>query len=133
MLYLTKPLIFYILEKKMLPSWTSISTNVEFERLEFFMNQRNVFIKVHRKLRFAIIKIRKQILFSGNVPFSTEMFKQLIDKFQVRKDYAATTFLFYIISILQETSSWSYTIDTVNFYDELTSNEFWFKAVCSLM
>ena len=54
---------------------------------------------------------------SGKVPFSTLPTKlkclNLIDKFQIRKDYPATTFLFSIILVSQETSSWSYTIDTV--------------------
>ena len=56
-------------------------------------------------------------LFSGKVPFSTLPTKlkclDLIDKFLIRKDYPATTFLFSIILVSQETSSWSYTIDTV--------------------
>ena len=43
-----------------------------------------------------------------NVANKTKMFK-----FQIRKDYPATTFLFSIILVSQETSSWSYTIDTV--------------------
>ena len=78
-----------------------------------------------------IIKIQKQFSLFGqssvlNITTKTKRFQ--LD-FKSGKIILQTTFLFSIISVSQEISSWSYLFThNVNWYSELNSNEFWFES-----